>query len=55
MPEKTFLGDGVYAEYNGFQIRLTSENGIEVLDTIYLEDTVAIALINYIKECFGLK
>ena len=54
MPEKIYLGDGVYAEYDGYYIRLTAEDGINVQAVIYLEDTTAAALKNYIKECFGL-
>jgi hypothetical protein len=36
-PQKTYLGDGVYASFDSHQITLTAENGIEATDTIYLE------------------
>jgi hypothetical protein len=42
---KTYLGDSVYAEYNSFgQIVLTTENGAEPSNTIYLEPEVYTAL-----------
>ena len=46
---KRYLGDGVYADYNGQQIVLTTENGIETTNTIYLEAEVYEALVNYVK------
>jgi hypothetical protein len=42
---KQYLGDGVYIDFDGFQVKLTSENGVEVLDTIYLNaDTLGMFL-----------
>ncbi len=39
---KTYLGDGVYIGFDGFSVVLTTENGIETTNTIYLEpDTLA--------------
>ena len=55
---KIYIGDGVYAEYDSYQIKLTSENGIEVLDTIYLEPRTFENLIEYnesIKKLLGTK
>jgi len=36
-PKKVYLGDGAYAEYDGYGIVLTAENGVEVTDSVYLE------------------
>lgn len=45
---KQYLGDGVYAEFDGYYgVQLTSENGIQVLDTIYIEPKVMAALVVY--------
>lgn len=44
---KDYLGDGVYADFDGFQITLTTENGIDVTNTIVLEPEVMAALKNY--------
>lgn len=34
---KTYLGDGCYAEFDGHQIRLTTENGIRTTNEIFLD------------------
>jgi len=34
---KSYLGDGVYVDYDGYHIILTTENGITATNTIYLE------------------
>jgi hypothetical protein len=44
---KDYLGDGVYADFDGFAIILTAENGIAASDTIYLEPGVLDALVRY--------
>lgn len=48
MPNKTYLGDGVYAEFNGFQIVLTTENGVSITNTIYLEQDVYESLVLFV-------
>ncbi len=42
--QKTYLGDGVYADVEHGMIKLTAENGIEATDTIYLDPEVFAAL-----------
>jgi hypothetical protein len=45
---KTYLGDSVYAEVNDVgQIVLTTNNGLGDTNTIYLEQEVYVALIEY--------
>ncbi len=34
---KEYLGDGVYMDFDGFHIVLTTEDGISVQNTVYLE------------------
>ena len=46
-PMKVYLGDSVYADFNGFMIVLTTENGLGPSNTIYLEPEVMLALIRY--------
>lgn len=43
-PTKIYLGDGVYAEDNGYEIVLTTENGISIQNRIVLEPAVMAAL-----------
>lgn len=47
---KAYLGDGVYAEYDGFAIELTTENGIEKTNSIVLEPEVITSFINYVNR-----
>ncbi len=53
MPENatTYLGDGAYAEFDGFGIQLTTENGISVTNRIYLEPEVYEALSLFVSRC----
>jgi hypothetical protein len=47
---KVYLGDGVYASWDGYHIVLTTENGIETTNTIYLDSSVIEALIKYHRK-----
>ena len=49
-PEKDYLGDGVYINNDGYALIMTTENGVEATNTIYLEPTVIFALLRYIKR-----
>ena len=42
--DRAYLGDGVYVEIENRMVKLTTENGIEVSNTIYLEVEVMDAL-----------
>jgi hypothetical protein len=43
---KAYLGDGVYADFDGDQIILTTEDGIRETNRIYLDGHV----FNYLKK-----
>ena len=47
---KTYLGDGVYVESNNHEIILTTENGIEIVNTIYLDIDVTKKLLDVIRN-----
>jgi hypothetical protein len=47
MSNKKYIGDGCYAEWDGFGINLTTENGRDVTNRIYLEPEVLQALIAF--------
>lgn len=44
---RTYLGDGVYAGYDGYSIILTTENGFSGTNEIFLEPHVLDALIEF--------
>lgn len=46
--EKIYIGDGVYAEFDGWNVILTTENGISVTNTIVLEPQVITSLEDFI-------
>lgn len=48
--EKQYLGDGLYADFDGFHIVLTAENGISATDTVYLDAEVYDALVGYVTR-----
>ena len=39
-PAKRYLGDGAYVEFDGYHIRLTTENGFEVTNRVALDPDV---------------
>lgn len=47
---KTYIGDGVYVEWDGSVLTLTTENGIQVTNTIHLEPEVYVALVRYVDR-----
>lgn len=52
--EREYLGDGLYVEFDGYQLKLSASNGMFDHDTVYLEPGVLRALIAYIKRTPGL-
>ena len=53
--DKQYLGDGVYVEVDGGMFKLTTENGIEATNTIYLEPPVYDAFERYARAKLGRK
>ncbi len=49
-PEKEYLGDSVYVRYDGWMLVLTTENGVEASNTIYLEPSVWKALMRFVAR-----
>jgi hypothetical protein len=46
---KVYLGDGVYAEYDGHNVILTTENGIRTNNRIVLEPAVITLLQSFLR------
>lgn len=53
--EKAYLGDGVYVKLLDYGIELTTENGIEVTNTIVLEPDIYSALLIFVADCKRIK
>jgi hypothetical protein len=47
---KSYLGDSVYADFDGWQVKLTTENGDGADNVIYLEPAVVEAFLQYIER-----
>jgi hypothetical protein len=52
--EKTYLGDGVYIDFDGYHLILTTNNGIRDTSTIYLDPGVQVALVKFIERMVEL-
>jgi len=48
--EPVYLGDGLYAEFDGYQIEVYASNGVGKSDRVYFERAVAAAFIAYVKQ-----
>lgn len=48
--EPKYLGDGLYALFDGFQVELYASNGIEKTNQVYLEPSVLHAFLEYVKR-----
>lgn len=44
---RAYLGDGVYVAHDNFGVILTTEDGIRVTNTVYLEPEVWTALLRW--------
>jgi hypothetical protein len=47
---KVYLGDSVYADFDGYHVVLTTENGMGASNTIYMEPPVLTALYAYVES-----
>lgn len=44
-----YLGDGLFARFDGYQIELYASNGIYATNTVYLEPSVLQSFVNYVR------
>lgn len=47
---RTYLGDGLFADFDGFNVVLSAENGEYSHDTVYLEPSVVMSLGNFLAD-----
>ena len=48
--EKVYLGDSVYALFDGYHIVIITNNGIKDTNEIYLEPDVQVNLVKFIER-----
>lgn len=48
--DDVYLGDGLYASFDGWQIELYAWNGEEKNNHVYLEPTVLAAFLRYVES-----
>lgn len=48
--QKVYLGDAVYADFDGYHIVLTTEDGISITNRICLDPGVVEAFNRYLKK-----
>ena len=51
---KDYLGDGVYIDYDGYSIILTTEDGVSVQNRIFMEPQVMQAFQRYIERILAI-
>lgn len=49
MDLKSYLGDAVYVNFDGYYLILTTEDGVSSTNTILLEPEVYAALVRYVQ------
>jgi hypothetical protein len=48
-----YLGDGLYAEFDGFQVKLYASNGLHTTNVVYLEPSVLHAFFAWVTNLKG--
>ena len=52
--KKDYLGDGAYVKFDGYHVVLTTEDGINITNTVALEPSVLAAFKRYIDRLEGM-
>jgi len=48
-----YLGDELYAEFDGYQIRLYASNGVRITNEVFLESSAYSCLEDFAKQVWG--
>jgi len=49
-PERTYLGDGLYCDDEGYALKVFASNGIETTNTVWIEPDMLTALIAFARR-----
>lgn len=52
--QKDYLGDGLYAEYDGYQIRLWTDRGNGNIHEVFLDPDVLADCFGFIEKAYGV-
>lgn len=50
LAKPAYLGDGLYAEFDGYQVELYASNGISRTNRVFLEPGVLASFLGYVSE-----
>ena len=50
LPEPVYLGDGLFARFDGYQVELYASNGIAKTNVVYLDPGVLNAFLDFVKQ-----
>lgn len=53
--DKEYIGDGCYLTFDGYGFILTTENGVETTNLVYLDPETLRNLFSFIKDIYSLK
>jgi hypothetical protein len=53
MPKEEYLGDGLYASFDGFQFCLRAPDTMDGDRVVYLEHDVVVAFERYVKKTYA--
>lgn len=49
-PSAEYLGDGLYVDFDGWQVRLWADRGPDGLSEVYLEPDVLVSFLRYVEK-----
>lgn len=52
-PEKHYLGDGLYAAFDGYHVVVTAEDGVRVTSAVYFDPLALKKFLRFIGGGFG--
>ncbi len=48
--ESSYIGDGLYAHSDGYQIRLFASDGLSILEQVFLESNTVAVFLKYVEQ-----
>ena len=51
--EATYLGDGLYAEFDGYQFEVYASNGLSKTNRVFMEPSVVTSFFEYVARTRG--